>query len=34
MNLDTLAKHIIWIVVFIIALMGLYFMLTRLGVIG
>jgi len=32
MNLDDLIKYLIWIVFFGVVLVGLYFMLKRLGV--
>lgn len=32
MNLDNLIKYLMWIVFFIIALAGIYFILKKLGV--
>jgi len=34
MNLDNLIKYLVWIVFFLLALTGLYFMLKRVGVMG
>jgi len=34
MNLDNLIKYLIWIVFFGIALVGVYFMLKRFGLVG
>jgi hypothetical protein len=33
MNLDELIKYIIWIALFIVALIGLYAMLKKIGVL-
>jgi hypothetical protein len=33
MKLDELIKYIIWIVVFILAMAGMYFMLKKIGVL-
>ena len=33
MNLDTLVKYLTWIAFFALALTGLYFMLTKMGVL-
>jgi len=33
MNFDTLIKYVIWIVVFIVAVTGIYLFLGRLGII-
>ena len=33
MNLDEMIKYIIWVVLFIVALMGIYIMLKKLGVL-
>jgi hypothetical protein len=33
MNLDEMAKYLIWIVFFALVLTGLYFMLKKLGVL-
>jgi hypothetical protein len=34
MNLDSLLKYLVWIVFFGVTLVGLYFMLRELGVMG
>jgi len=34
MNLDDLIKYIIWIIFFEIAIIALYFILKKIGVIG
>jgi hypothetical protein len=33
MNLDDMIKYLMWIVFFVVALAGLYFMLKKFGVI-
>ena len=34
MNLDDLIKYVVWIVFFGVALVGVYLLLTKLGVMG